>query len=204
MVSSPPFGITGNWRFIPVSRNYPWVTSSLAGEDYTALLFGEVSGNWTNTGARPVGTRQAAAAGDSDSGSGPERNSGVAAPRLVIPADNEVLIPVSVERAADKGIISYEFDLRYDPTVIQPLADSVDVEGTVSRGLSVVTNAEESGLLRVVMYGALPIDENSVLLNLRFTAVGAPGTVSPLTWERIMFNEGDPGTTATNGRVELF
>jgi len=41
------------------------------------------------------------------------------------------------------------------------------------------------------------------LLNLKFTAVGAPGSVSPLTWERVMFNEGDPGTLATDGTVEL-
>ena len=40
-------------------------------------------------------------------------------------------------------------------------------------------------------------------MNLRFTAVGAPGTVSPLTFERIMFNEGDPGTMVTEGQVAL-
>ena len=65
------------------------------------------------------------------------------------------------------------------------------------------TAANEPGLLRVVVYGAYPIDTNGVLMNLRFTAVGAPGTVSPLTFERIMFNEGDPGTLATDGQVEL-
>jgi len=87
--------------------------------------------------------------------------------------------------------------------VIQPQADPVDLAGTVSRGLSVVTNAKEPGLLRVVVYGPMPIDENGVLLNLRFTAVGKSGLVSPLTWERIMFNEGEPAITATDGRVEM-
>ena len=115
-----------------------------------------------------------------------------------------VVIPVTVQGVANKGIISYEFDLRYDPSVIQPQADPVDVAGTVSRGLSVVTNAEEPGLLRVVVYGAMPIDENGVLLNLRFTAVGKPGSVSPLTWERIMFNEGEPRVTTADGQIELF
>ena len=66
-----------------------------------------------------------------------------------------------------------------------------------------MTNATEPGLLRVVVYGAYPIDANGVLLNLRFTAVGAVGSVSPLTFERIMFNEGEPRVMVTHGRVEI-
>ena len=87
--------------------------------------------------------------------------------------------------------------------MIQPLADVVDVAGTVSRGLTVVANPNEPGRLRVVVYGPLPIDNDGLLLNLRFTAVGAPGTISPLTWERIMFNEGESQTLMTNGQVEI-
>ncbi len=136
---------------------------------------------------------------------GPERGVVVKLPNMATIADKEILVPVDVQGAANKGIISYEFELRYDPSVIQPLADPVDVVGTVSRGLSVVTNAEEPGLLRVVVYGAPigPIDGNGVLLNLRFTAVGAIGSLSPLTWERIMFNEGEPRVTVVDGLIEL-
>ncbi len=52
--SSPPFGITGTWKFIPASRFYSSVTGDLTGKDYIALLMGDVSGNWTNTAARPA------------------------------------------------------------------------------------------------------------------------------------------------------
>ncbi|MFN0277057.1 MAG: DUF4394 domain-containing protein [Pyrinomonadaceae bacterium] len=189
VVALPGSGSTGNWIFLPSSRNYPTITSSLAGEDYSGLLMGEVSGNWVNTGARPA--------------HGPERSTSVAAPRLVTPADNEVIIPVSVQGAANKDIIAYEFDLRYDPTVIQPQAVPVDLAGTVSSRLTVAVNTEEAGLLRVAIYGPLPIDDNGLLMNLRFNAVGAPGSVSPLVFEKMMFNEGDPGTQVTDGQVEL-
>ena len=197
VVSSPPFGTTGNWRFNPISRTYPSVISSVANEDYTALLMGEVSGNWTNTGARDVGGNQSAG------GSGPERNITVELPNLTVNNSKEIIVPVSVNAVANKGIISCEFDLRYDPSVIQPLENPVDVKETASRGLLVVTNAAESGLLRVVVYGAIPIDKDGVLLNLRFAAVGKPGSVSPLTWERIMFNEGEPRVAAANGEVRI-
>jgi hypothetical protein len=53
----------------------------------------------------------------------------------------------------------------------------------------------------------MPIDApkrgSGVLLNLRFTAVGTPGLLSPLTFERIMFNEGEPQATTIDGQVEL-
>jgi len=123
---------------------------------------------------------------------------------LVIPAEEKITVPVRVQAAANKGIISYEFDLKYDPSVIRPLQDPVDLVGTVSRELAAVVNAKESGLLRVVVYGPLPIDQDGVLLNLRFMAVGATGSVSPLTFERIMFNEGEPRVSVADGQVELF
>lgn len=183
-------GQTASWKFLPVNRNYASVTSNITGEDYNAILVGEVSGNWANTGAR-------AAVG------GPERATAINAPSLLTPSGKEIIVPIAVEGVANKGIISYEFDLRYDPLVIQPLSEPVGVSGTVSRGLSVVTNGEEPGLLRVVMYGALPIEENGLLLNLRFMAVGTLGSVSPLTFERMMFNEGEPRVMASEGRVEI-
>ena len=100
-------------------------------------------------------------------------------------------------------IISYEFDLRYDPLVIRPKANPVDLTGSVSRGLSVVVNDKESGLLKVAVYGPISIVNDGILLNLRFIAVGAPGSVSPLTWERIIFNEGEDETTVMNGQVQI-
>jgi hypothetical protein len=198
------FGRTGTWFFFVtgapspmptapatynVSRSYTGPIGTLTGQDYVAVLVGEVSGNYNPAlNARPAA---------------PTTTTSVALPRLVTPADSEVLIPISVRDVAKKNVYSYEFDLRYDPSVIQPIENSADIAGTASRGLSVVTNPNEPGLLRVVTYGAYPINDDGLLMNLRFTAVGAPGTSSPLTIERIMFNEGDPGVLVTDGQVQL-
>lgn len=184
-------GTTGTWRFTPTSNSHSNVNANISGENYVALLMGEVSGNWSDTGA----LRAADA-------TGPERNASVTAPRLVTPADSEVVVPISVEGAL-KGIISYEFDLTYDATVIQPQENPVEIAGTASRGMSTAVNAQEPGVLRVAVYGPMPLDGNGVLLNLRFNALGAPGSVSPLTFERMIFNDGDPGTIITSGQVEL-
>ena len=156
------------------------------------MLMGEVSGNWANTGARPA-----------NGINGPERAVNLGLPRLVAPADKEIVIAPDIAGAANKGIISYEFELRYDPKVIQPQTDPVDLAGTVSRGLLVVTNASEPGLLRVVVYGPMPINENGILLDLKFIAVGSSGSVSPLIWERIMCNEGEPQVNTTDRQVTI-
>jgi hypothetical protein len=210
---SPP-NLTGTWRFFvppgptfpigtsPTSRTYnPVAGGNLTGENYIGLLLGETTGNWSNTGARGVESGKRKVESED---TGPERGIVVELPKLTEPVEKELLIPVHVECAANKGVISYEFDLRYDPSMIQPLADVVDVKGTVSRGLSVVANATEPGLLRVVVYGAYPIESDGVLLNLRFAAVGKPGSISPLAFERIMFNEGEPRVSVSGGHVELF
>ncbi len=204
--NSPPFGITGRWKFFtvpnvpfpigstPQSRTYPTVNANITGEDYTGLLIGDVSGNWQNTGLRPAGN-----------GGGPLRPVSVILPRIETKSGSEITVPVAIDSTADKGIVSYEFVLRYDPVVIQPLANAVEITGTASRGLSFEVNAREPGVLRVAMYGAFPIksfDANGILLNLRFTAVGEPGSMSPLTWDRLLLNEGIRNT-AINGRVEI-
>jgi len=184
-----PTGNTGAWTFFPTNYTVPSVTTSLT-QDYAALLFGEVSGNWTDDPFRRTVGRTA-----------PESTE-ISAPQLVAATGNEVIVPISVRGAKNKGIISYEFDLRYDPAVIQPKSDPIDLTETASRGLFSVTNVIEPGLLRVVMYGPLPIDENQTLLRLRFTAVGNSGSESSLKWEQIMLNEGSP-VSATGGMVKL-
>ena len=204
----PPIGLTSQWRFFlppgptfpvgtsPTSRTYPSITSNITGEDYVGLLIGDVTGNWIPSAARAGDSRQLG-------GSWLESDIEIKAPNIVSRTGDEIIVPVVVDGIADKEIISYEFDLRYDPAVIQPSDNPVDVAGTVSRGLSVVTNNKESGLLRVVVYGAMPIDQNGVLLNLRFKAVGEPGSLSALTFERIMFTEGDSRVTTADGLVVI-
>jgi autotransporter-associated beta strand protein len=187
----PPFGVTGQWRFTPVNRMYDSVTTELNGEDYTALLMGEVSGNWSNTGARVASSGPWTVNTE-----GSEPNIVVSLPEVTAATEKEIIVPVNVRGVANKEIISYEFDLEYDPAVIQPHADPVELAGTVSRGLSAVVNAAEPGLLRVVVYGAIPINNDGVLLYLRFDATGEPGSATPLSLKNILFNEGSNPTLA--------
>lgn len=189
VVANSPTGNSGNWIFNPASNFHATVNSSIAGEDYAALLMGEVSGNWGGSGSRRV--------------SGPERGIEVSAPQLAAESHSNLVIPIRVQGATDKGIISYEFNLRYDPLVIRPQTNPIDLVGTISRDLTTDVNAQTPGLLKVAVYGPMPINRDGILLNLRFTTVGAPGLASSLVWERIMFNEGGPIVQAADGNIEV-
>ena len=203
VVGNPGSGATGTWRFTPANRTYVSVLSAFTAEDYTALLMGEASGNWSNTGARPAGTVVRGQMLDVSEDGDTAMPITVTVQDVVTAAGKEIVVPVNVEGVTGKEIISYEFNLRYDPSVVQPLANPVNLKDSVSRGLSVVTNTTEPGILRVVMYGPMPIDETGLLLNLRFKAVGDTGSTSVLKWEQIIFNDGEPPITATDGQITI-
>jgi serine protease AprX len=190
-VSSPNSGSSGQWVFSPSSHTHATVGGGISGEDYAALLMGDVSGNWMEAGSLTA------------SGNGPERPTAIAVPSILASAGNEVIIPVSVEGIVNKGIISYEFDLAFDPAVLEPQANAVDLAGTASEGLSVAVSTLNAGILRVAVYGPMPINEDGTLLNLKFKAIGTMGSSSPLTWERIVLNEGGPRLVTTAGQVKI-
>ena len=195
---------TGDWRFSPSSRTYASVTNQ-TNQDYRAFLMGDVTGNWCDPTSIPVLPCNAngTVIGEQRSVGGPERATAVRVQNVVAPAGTDVVVPVNVSGAANKGITAYQFDLRYDPSVIQPTADAVTLAGTVSDGYSVVFNPYQPGLLRVAVYGVMPLSDAGTLFKFRFTAVGDPLRVSPLTIENFMFNEGGIRTNVVNGQVEI-
>jgi hypothetical protein len=42
-----PGDVTGTWKFVPASRSYSSVGSDLKGQDFIAILMGDVTGNWS-------------------------------------------------------------------------------------------------------------------------------------------------------------
>jgi len=189
-VSAPNSGMSGDWIFSPSSNTLPSVSGTIT-EDYTALLMGDVSGSWAE-GSRPVRTTR-----------GPESSIVVEAAKVDVQAGSEIILPVTVKGLADKGTISYECDLRYDPSVLSPQVGPVAVSGTVSSGRWVVAASPKPGLLKIVVYGPLPIKNDGVLFNLRFNFVGKSELSSPLTLERFVFDDGDDATVLLDGGVNV-
>lgn len=194
----PNFGVTGNWVFSPTNRSYPNVETGSTNQDYSAILMGEVSGDWIEPTSFAPPLKQARA---------PEATVTVTAPTVIkaraIPID--VFITTSDVSPATAGtdVISYQFVMTYDPTVIVPRTPAATAGGTISENASVTVNATVPGQLIIVVFRAEPFMGAGDLLRLQFTAVGDAGDISPLTFQSFQWNEGNPPDANVNGQIQL-
>ncbi|MBS1793305.1 MAG: hypothetical protein JSS81_05595 [Acidobacteria bacterium] len=199
IVLIPNPGSTGTWKFIPASRSYPNVETGAGGQDYSAILMGEVSGNWTPPTMFGPFTKGAESK-TGDSFAGPV---GVTAQNTTAAPSFNFALPIVAQDTTGTGIISYQFDFVYDPTKITPLAAPCDVSGTLSSAMFPVCNTTSPGLLKVAVFGSTPTTGAGTLIKLQFTAIGPNNTTSPATLQNFLFNEGDPSNTVTNGTVTI-
>jgi hypothetical protein len=187
----PSFGNTGTWKFTPVSRNYANVNADQPAQDYTALLMGDVTGSWID----PSATRPASG-----------RTKKLIELRLgtvAVSPKSAITVPVAAPDLTNKGIVAYQFDVSYDANVVEPQSVPADVAGTMSEGMLVTANTISPGVLRVVVFGAVPLQSKGVLVNLNFTALGEAGSDSVLSIGNFMFNEGDYRVTVSDGKVQI-
>ena len=189
-----PINHTGTWKFTPVSRTYSDVNANHSGQDYTAILMGDVNGSWVTSLTRPARPANVK-----------PTNEAVRASLPFIDADPHSLVslPFRIDNLLGKGVTSYQFDVEYDPSVIQPRQDAADLAGTIDQNLSVVSNSPVPGLLKVVVYGATPVSSDGVYLNLNFKVVGGADSASALVLNKFSFNGGDQEVTAESGRISV-
>ena len=86
--------------------------------------------------------------------------------------------------------------------VITAAEAAADLSGTLSDSLSVASNAVRPGLLRVVVYGAMPEYVPSTI-GLRFTATGRVWSSTKLVIKGFRFNDGVDAVTAVSGQLVI-
>jgi Cohesin domain/Carboxypeptidase regulatory-like domain/Dockerin type I domain len=194
-------GVTGTWKFIPSSRAYPSISSSLAGENFTAILIGEVSGDWTPSSpfveTRIVKKDTAnsfytiAPAGDAApftaNENGREGITVSLAAASPVAAGSTVSLPLLVNKAA----AAYSFTVNFDPNILRPAGSGFDTAGTLSAaGYVVVSDTSEPGRISIAAANPYPASDNrGVLLNLRFDVLGTAGTSTFLSFGAVNFDD---------------
>ena len=191
VVSLPGSGNTASWVFTPTSITYANVNTNQTGQDYSAILMGDVTGNYSQTlsPARP----------DSPD----EDEVLTSAPTATANSGTVVSIPLTVGDTTNRGITSYQFMFKYDPAVLEPLANPVDLAGTLSRNMVPTVNVSQPGVLQVVVFGTLPISGEGALLKLRFNAIGAVDSTSQLDFGNFSFNEGNVTARTVDGSLRV-
>jgi len=205
VVALPNNGVTGQWRFLPPLRSYAAV-ASLTSENYVAILMGEVSGNWSPTGGAALNSLRTSALSlatpNDQKGRRPPGPITLTLPSLRARPGDLVTVGVSVGLPSS-AVQAYQFDVLYDPQILRLEATPVDTAGTLSSGLAAVTNASQSGRLRLAVYGANPVTTGGTLINLKFRVIGASGTSSGLTFNGLMLNEGNPAAEGKSGKITV-
>ena len=184
--------IAGTWKFVPPTRSYTNLSSDQANQNFDAVLVGDVSGNWA-AGATAFDELARA--------SSPAQQVSIALPNLTPTTGTSVTIPITVGDLTGKGVIAYDFDLVFDPSVLQAQFTPYDAAGTLSSALTITANPQP-GRLRVSAFGTQSLTGAGTLLNLKFNVLGAGGTGTALTWQRFLLNE-TVQTNLTNGRVNV-
>jgi hypothetical protein len=177
----PSNSFTGTWQFAPANRVYPSFTNSLTGENYAAILIGDVTGNWA------VSSRPADETADVPPARAPALDGSSTAGLRKRGLGRIITLPVRVDKMTGKDVTSFDFAVSFDPTVLEPVM--VGNTGTLAGGFVVTNNASSPGRLIVSGYGIEPLAGSGTLLNLSFRVIGGPSSTPEVRWESFIFNE---------------
>jgi hypothetical protein len=165
---SPPFPGAGVvWQFEPASRTIGGLAANVNGQDFTAILIGDVTGNWSSPAPA---SRIASLLAAPVSGSGMALAVDEGAPA----ADHTLTATVSLD---SKGADLYSVDLvlTYDPALGNPVSI---VKDPACSGWTVMTNTSIAGQIRVAMASAMPFRSTGAVLTVTFALVGEAKDVS--------------------------
>jgi hypothetical protein len=160
------------WEFAPSSRSYPNLNSNQTGQDFTAILLGDVSGNWSAGGAY-LSTAQPA-------GNPVQLTAVIGSPDLA----GVVTVTVSVDPAGTP-VHSLELDLSHAPAATPLRVEPAPTAGDVAA----IANLGTPGRVRIALAGARPIAAPGDLLRLTFQ-LPDPAAPVELALARGVVNEG--------------
>lgn len=190
-------GVTGTWIFQTTNKAYANLNASISGENYNAILKGDATGNWDPL-EPPSFTASLRSPKEIS------KDTVVLTPGSVkAVAGEEVLLPIGISDLTSRGVTGYEFEVRFDPDVLEPTDAAANTEATVSSGMNLIYNSPEPGRLIVFVYGIQPMQGAGELINLRFKAIGEAGSVSPITLVNLILNEGEIESHSTEGAIRL-
>ncbi len=108
-------------------------------------------------------------------------------------------IPLTVSDVTGQNILSYEFNLMFNPAIL--IAKGITSDGTLSQNWKNPSVVISEGAIKVKSEGTAALTGAGALLILNFQVKPAvtPGNSSLLTFLNFKFNNGTPGTDVQNG-----
>jgi len=101
------------------------------------------------------------------------------------PSGQSTTVSIQVDDAA--GILGTDLVITYNPSVAEAL--EVTVTG-LSAGHTLFSNLSAPGVIRIVLYGVVPLSGSGPLLDVLFTSTGPTGSMTAVRLESAGLNEG--------------
>jgi len=191
-----------DWTFLPSTREYFDLQSDLTGQDYTGILLGDVSGDWTpdvfviepvDPILEPVPYFVQSA---SISSLRVASTAVVLDGRATLP-DSRGKVGLSMNGGAG-DVYSLDAVVSFDPTQLR-LTKS-DLESNLTSGM-VLLNEIGPGRVKVVIASTQPIPRGETLVTLRPQLISGAGDAT-LTLERVELNEGNVASHPVSAIIE--
>jgi len=192
-----PFPGSGRvWDFDPQSRSYTNLNSSMTGQDFTAILLGDPSGNWTPSarGGMPMLGGE-----DSDGASLNGVTATLTLPDVAVLPGSVITVPLALTLPQGQ-VYGADIIVTYDAAIVSALRV---IKGPLATGWSMANNLGTPGEIRVALASANPITTDGDLLLLVFEAVGAAGAETALTLVQGDLNEGSIPATLEQGHLRI-
>ena len=209
----PGFALTSTWKFVPPNTSYPALGANQTAQNFTAILVGEVSGNWTPGG--PFGPQGYVTLEEHIDSPLPASGVDVALPYVNALPGASITVPIKVSDLTGRGVRALDLHVTYDPTVLRPQDVPFDTAaGTLTAGMLVTSNAENAGHLILSAFQTTDIAGSGTLIFLKFIVVGTPGTTTSIDFgdftdgngvihSGVRFNSGSPLAIATKGSISV-
>ena len=172
LISTPFPGAGRVWEFVPSNREYTNLSSNLTGQDFTGILLGDPSGNWTPGAGLKIQTAA--------------NTTAVVRVQDAVPDAAGIVTTTVWLDSQDAAVYGIDLTLIYDVAALTPQTVTL---GTLAEGWMLAVNLNDTGEIIASLAGAQPLLEAGALLTLRLTlSDGVSATTIGLTHGEL--NEG--------------
>jgi CSLREA domain-containing protein len=175
----------GEWQFKPASLSYSNLATSQTGQNYDALVVGDLTGDVTPTIANPDGGNSTA----------PDRVAPSTVATVSLPIDsigtnvtNFTLAVTTSNISAADNLVGFQGDFTFDSSVVTFQGTPASPAGLTATNWNVSGNILGAGTIKTLRLSAFsntstPLQGSGTLFNLNFTRVSnSAGANTPLTW----------------------
>ena len=192
-----PFQGAGKvWLFDPAERTYNTLNTDQTGQDFTAILLGDPSGNWSGQ-AEPQ-ANSASPAMEASGVAATTSSANLTFPQLPIAAGQQVVVPLTLTLVGG-GVQAADLEIQYDPAVVSVIATE---KGDLPTDWLLATNHQATpGVIMCSLAGATPVSapDGRVFVRVTFLAKGSVGTKSDIALPGGALDEGTLASTVRTG-----